>query len=204
MSGQPSHIGIGHIAHVLQVGDAHLAREEPGRHGIAEPREERDAVAELGLGLPRIGDVVDERGALLVGDLDESLAETRVGLGIEPSQAATHRHLAFGPVDHHEVDELGHAGVGGAARPLVLRDDDVGKQRHRRPLVRGEELRLVRALPAPGRAAWPSPGCWCACASAVASVRPMPAATGVAPMILRALRRVMSISSHLLSGSQSR
>ena len=38
-----------------------------------------------------------------------------------------------GLVDHHEVHELRHAGVGGAARPLVLRDDEVDEHAARSP-----------------------------------------------------------------------
>ena len=63
---------------------------------------------------------------------------------IEPRQAAAHRDLPRRLVDHHEVHELGHAGIGGAARSLVLRNDDVHEHAHQSELVRREELRRER------------------------------------------------------------
>jgi hypothetical protein len=73
------------------------------------------------------------------------LAET-----IDEREAAAHRDLPRRLVDHHEVHELRHAGVGGAARPLVLRDDQIHEETDRRIFVRREELRLERLRAARG------------------------------------------------------
>ena len=82
-------------------------------------------------------------------------------------QAAAHRDLPPRLIDHHEVHELRHAGVGGAAGSLVARDDQIDQHADRRVFVRGEELRLerrrrLRRL----RAACAACSCAC-CASAV-------------------------------------
>ncbi len=63
---------------------------------------------------------------------------------IDHRQPAAHRDLAPRLVDHHEVHERRHAGVGGAAGSLVLRDDQIDQHADGRVLVRGEELRLER------------------------------------------------------------
>ena len=86
-----------------------------------------------------------------------------------------------------EVDELGHERVGGAARALVRRDDEVGEHAHRLPLVRGEELRRVGLALAAAFAAclWT---CSCAACSRAAE-RAKPAASGTAPTRCSSSRR---------------
>src|SRR6185503_14989383 len=61
-------------------------------------------------------------------------------------EPATHRNLAIWPVAHHEVHELGHAGVGRAARALVFGDHEIGQEPYRFPLVRCEERGRERGL----------------------------------------------------------
>src|SRR5687768_1845532 len=135
---------LGHVAvaHVLQVVDPHLAGEEPARREIAEAVEEGDAVREPRLRFLRPGDLVEHLGALRGSRRDKILLEPADALAIEPRQPAAHRRLPPRLVGHHEVHELRHAGVGGAARAFVLRDDQVDQQPDRRILMRREELRL--------------------------------------------------------------
>ena len=57
----------------------------------------------------------------------ERLVEAAPAFGVEPHQPAAHRHLPPSWMCDEVVDELGHARLGRAARPLVLRDDQVGE-----------------------------------------------------------------------------
>ena len=70
------------------------------------------------------------------------LAKAADGQPIDEREAAPHRDLPPRLIDHHEVHELRHAGLGGAAGPLVARDDQIDQHPHRRVFVRREELRL--------------------------------------------------------------
>ena len=60
------------------------------------------------------------------------LVEALLALAIEPGQPAAHRRLPRRLIADDEVHELGHAGVGGAARSLVARDDEIDQHAHRR------------------------------------------------------------------------
>ena len=142
-SGQPFHSGTITLPMYCRSVDAHLARPEPGRGQIAEAVEEGDAVREFRLRLLRPGDVVEDGGALVRrctrGTACRSGPGTRGRSSARPPRIGVCR---AGLVHHHEIHELRHAGVGGAARPRVLRDDQVDQDAHGRIFVRGEELRL--------------------------------------------------------------
>src|SRR6185295_1791783 len=58
---------VHHVAQILQVFHAHLAREEAGRGQVAEAVEECDALAHFRLRLLRPRDVVEDGGALCGG-----------------------------------------------------------------------------------------------------------------------------------------
>ena len=83
--------------------------------------------------------------------LHERLRVALAALAIEPPETAAHHRLTIGLVDHHVVDELGHAGFAGIPGTFVLRDDQVGQRGDGRHLVRREVLRLVRRLGGGGR-----------------------------------------------------
>ena len=105
-------------------------------------------------------DVVEDGGALLRAAVEEPLVEAVLAFQVDPGQAAAHRRLPVRlvrpvPVRHHEIHELRHAGVGRAARSLVLRDDDVDQHADGGVLVRREELRLERRARPRGRVARP-------------------------------------------------
>ena len=83
------------------------------------------------------GDVVEHLRALAFARVHEGLAEAVLALEVEPGQPPAHRGLPILPValrdegiGHREVHELGHEGVAGAARALVLRDHEVGQEVH--------------------------------------------------------------------------
>src|SRR6266513_26539 len=136
-------LGDERVADVTQVLHTQLAREEPRSREIADAVEEGDARRVLALRLLGPCDVVQQRGAFGVGAGDERLAVAVVALVIEPGQAAAQRRLQLRVIAQHEVHELRHAGVGGAARALVLGDDEVHEQAQRLPFAGGEVLRLV-------------------------------------------------------------
>jgi hypothetical protein len=132
----------GAVAHVLQVGDAHAAGPEAGRRQIAKAVEERDTVEALGRGPQRPGNVVEHRRAFVSRTVQKRLVEPALAFEVEPGQPAAHRNLARRLVEHDEVHEFRHAGVGGAPRPIVLRDDQIDEDADGLPFVRREELRL--------------------------------------------------------------
>src|SRR5207247_3373788 len=75
---------------------------------------------------------------------DEGLAVAVGALVVEPGEPAPHGGLQIRVVAEHEVHEFRHAGLGGAARALILGNDEVHEQAYRVPLVGRELLRLVR------------------------------------------------------------
>ena len=125
-----------------------LLDQKPEAVRVAEPVEERNALAVLGLGLLVPGDVVHHLEALRLRTIGKGLPETLPALEVQPGEAAAHRRLAmlavpFGgqAVDHPVVHELRKEGVGGTAGMFVLRDDDVGQDVDRLPFVGREEPR---------------------------------------------------------------
>ena len=166
------------------------SRPEPGGGEVAEAVEERDAVREFRLDFawPAMSSRTARRSR--GGGREERLVEAALALEVDPGQAAAHRRLPRRLIDHHEVHELRHAGVGRAARSLVVGDDQVDEHLDRLVLVRREELRLeggARSSAPPACAACAAGAC---CASA--SVRVKPAASGAVASSPSSERRLMA------------
>ena len=64
------------------------------------------AVAQAGIGVRRVGDLVEQLPPLAIGAADEPLAEAIGRQPIDQREAAAHRDLPPRLVDHHEVHEL--------------------------------------------------------------------------------------------------
>ena len=83
------------VAHVLEIGHAHLARQEPGRGEVAEAVEERDAVRELGLRLlPATRCRRARRCAAAAVQSRNRLSKRSSHSQVDPGQAAAHRASA--------------------------------------------------------------------------------------------------------------
>ena len=185
-AGGPSHTD-GRLPTYSEVLDAHLAAPEARGGEVAEGVEEggpvphRDAAVLVPGARPssapsryamssssavrsrlRAGHEVAGRSAR------GTRRRSRPGRRAWTSGAALARAL-LGRVRHHEVHELGHARVGGAARALVARDDEVDQHAHRLPLVGGEELRACRRCALGGGRHAPAPRAACAGAASAAA-----------------------------------
>ena len=189
-SGQPFHSATPMLPRYCKSAMPILRRPESACREVTEAREEADAVRQLARTPSSATRCVEQRRLLGGGAGDERLVVAVQALAIDPGKPAAHGGLPGRLIDHHEVHELRHAGVGRAAGPLVLRDDEVDEQPHGRILVRGEELRLERVRGPLRRRARRLRVLMRCCASA--SVHANPAATGAAEISLSNVRRSMS------------
>src|SRR5258708_20247790 len=118
------------VAQVLQVGNPHLARPESRGGEVAEAVEEGDAGRERGLRLRRPCDVIEHRGPLSGGAVEERLVESELALVIDPGEAAPHRGLPRRLVGHHEVHELPPPPVRPASPSLTFRTNHTDQPPH--------------------------------------------------------------------------
>ncbi len=88
------------------------------------------------------GNIVKHRSLLVCRTIHERLVEPLLALDIQPGKPTAHPDLPRRLIDHHEVHELGHTGIGGAARAVVRGDDQIDEHAHRSPLVGRKEFRL--------------------------------------------------------------
>src|SRR5690606_30757414 len=84
-------LGDDGVAHVLEVVDTDAAGPEAAGGQVPEAGEERNTLGKLRPRTRGPRDVIEDRGPLHIGDLEEPIAEARARLALEPRESAAHR-----------------------------------------------------------------------------------------------------------------